>query len=75
MVKKSYYVRETNAARAKRQLKTLELRQLEDILVLTGSNKRKAGSKPHKHKLITTTSEAYEYIRVTKNVPTGSLAD
>jgi hypothetical protein len=66
---------ETNKIRAERQLKTVELRQLEDILVLTGSIKRKAGAKPAGYRPIKTISEAYEYIRVTENSPTGSLTD
>lgn len=64
---------ETNKIRAERQLKTLELRQLEDILVLTGSIKRKAGAKPSGYRPIKTISDAYEYIRVIENLPTGSL--
>ena len=67
--------RETNAVRAERQLKTLELRQLEDILVLTGSIKRKAGAKPSRYRPINTISEAFEYIRVIENLPAGSLGD
>ena len=66
---------ETNKIRVERQLKTLELRQLEDILLLTGGIKRKAGAKPRGYKQINTISEAYEYIRVIENLPTGSLAD
>ena len=67
--------RETNAVRAERQLKTLELRQLEDILVLTGGIKRKAGAKPSGYRQINTMAEAYDYIRVIENLPTGSLGD
>ena len=66
---------ETNKIRAERQLKTLELRQLEDMLVLTGGIKRKAGAKPSGYKQINTIAEAYEYIRVTENLATASLAD
>ena len=66
---------ETNKIRAERQLKTLELRQLEDILVLTGGIKRIAGAKPSGYKQIKTIAEAYEYIKTTENLPTGSLAD
>ena len=66
---------ETNKIRVERQLKTLELRQLEDILVLTGSIKRKAGAKPSGYRPIKTISDAYEYIRVIENLPTGSLGD
>ena len=66
---------ETNKIRVERQLKTLELRHLEDILVLTGGIKRKAGAKPSGYRQINTMAEAYEYIRVTENLPTGSLAD
>jgi len=67
--------RETNAVRAVRQLKTLELRHLEDILELTGGIKRKAGAKPSGYRQINTIAEAYEYIRVTENLPTGSLGN
>lgn len=66
---------ETNKIRAERQLKTLELRQLEDILVLTGGIKRKAGAKPSGYRQINTMAEAYDYIRVIENLPTGSLGD
>ena len=66
---------ETNKIRAERQLKTLELRHLEDILVLTGGIKRKAGAKPSGYRQIKTMAEAYDYIRVIENLPTGSLAD
>ena len=66
---------ETNKIRVKRQLKTLELRQLEDILVLTGGIKRIAGAKPSGYKQINTIADAYEYIRATENLPTGSLTD
>ena len=66
---------ETNKIRAERQLKTVELRVLEDILVLTGGIKRKAGAKPAGYRQINTMAEAYEYIRVTENLPTVSLAD
>ena len=66
---------ETNKIRAERQLKTLELRQLEDILVLTGGIKRIAGAKPSGYKQINTIADAYEYIRATENLPTGSLTD
>ena len=66
---------ETNKIRVERQLKTLELRQLEDILLLTGGIKRKAGAKPSGYRQIKTMAEAYEYIRATENLPTGSLAD
>ncbi len=66
---------ETNKIRVERQLKTLELRQLEDILLLTGGIKRKAGAKPSGYKQINTMADAYEYIRATENLPTGSLAD
>ena len=66
---------ETNKIRVERQLKTLELRQLEDKLVLTGGIKRKAGAKPSGYRQIKTMAEAYEYIRATENLPTGSLAD
>ena len=66
---------ETNKIRAERQLKTVELRVLEDILLLTGGIKRKAGAKPAGYRQINTMAEAYEYIRVTENLPTGSLAD
>ena len=64
---------ETNKIRAERQLKTLELRQLEDILVLTGSIKRKAGAKPSGYRQIKTMAEAYDYINIRENLPTGSL--
>jgi len=67
--------RETNAIRVERQLKTLELRQLEDILVLTGGIKRKAGAKPAGYRPINTMSEAYDYIIKAENLATGSLAD
>ena len=67
--------RDTNAIREERQLKMLELRQLEDILVLTGGIIRTAGAKPTGYRQINTMAEAYEYIRVTENLPTGSLAD
>ena len=66
---------ETNKIRAERQLKTVELRVLEDILVLTGGIKRKAGAKPAGYRQINTMAEAYEYIRTTENLATGSLAD
>jgi hypothetical protein len=66
---------ETNKIRAERQLKTLELRQLEDILVLTGSIKRKAGAKPSGYRQIKTMAEAYDYINIRENLATGSLAD
>ena len=66
---------ETNKIRAERQLKTVELRVLEDILLLTGGIKRKAGAKPAGYRPIKTISDAYEYIRVIENLPTGSLAD
>jgi hypothetical protein len=62
--------RETNAVRAKRQLKTLELRQLENIMVLVGmvdGVKRKAGAKPAGYRHINTIAEAYEYIKATEN--------
>ena len=67
---------ETNKIRAERQLKTLELRQLEDIMALVGmvdGVKRKAGAKPSGYKPIKTIAEAYDYIRVIENLPTGSL--
>jgi hypothetical protein len=67
--------RETNKVRAERQLKTVELRVLEDILLLTGGIKRKAGAKPTGYRPINTIAEAYEYIKATENLPTGSLAD
>ena len=66
---------ETNKIRAERQLKTLELRQLEDLLVLTGGIKRKAGAKPAGYRPINTIAEAYEYIKATENLPESSLAD
>ena len=66
---------ETNKIRVERQLKTLELRHLEDILVLTGGIKRNAGAKPSGYRQIKTMAEAYDYIRVIENLPTGSLAD
>jgi hypothetical protein len=66
---------ETNKIRAERQLKTLELRQLEDLLVLTGGIKRKAGAKPAGYRPINTMSEAYDYIIKAENLATGSLAD
>ena len=66
---------ETNKIRAERQLKTVKLRVLEDILLLTGGIKRKAGAKPAGYRQINTMAEAYEYIRVTENLPTVSLAD
>ena len=66
---------ETNKIRVERQLKTLELRQLEDLLVLTGGIKRKAGAKPAGYRPINTIAEAYEYIKATENLPTGSLGD
>ena len=64
---------ETNKIRAERQLKTLELRQLEDILVLTGGIKRKAGAKPSGYRQIKTMAEAYDYIRVIESLATASL--
>ena len=66
---------ETNKIRAERQLKTLELRQLEDILVLTGGVKRKAGAKPAGYRQIKTMAEAYDYINIRENLATGSLGD
>jgi hypothetical protein len=69
---------ETNKIRAERQLKNLDLRHLEDIMALVGmvdGVKRKAGAKPVGYKQINTISEAYEYIKTTENLPTGSLAD
>ena len=62
---------ETNKIRVERQIKTLELRQLEDILVLTGGIKRKAGAKPAGYRPIKTISEAYDYIKATENLPEG----
>ena len=70
--------RETNAARARRQLKTLELRQLEDImalLVMVDGVKRTAGTKPAGYRQIKTMAEAYEYIKATENLPAGALGD
>ena len=58
---------ETNKIRVERQLKTLELRHLEDILVLTGGIKRKAGAKPSGYRQINTMAEAYDYIIKAEN--------
>ena len=70
--------RETNAARAKRQLKTLELRQLEDIMALLGmvdGVKRTAGTKPAGYRQIKTMAEAQAYIIKAENLPAGALGD
>ena len=67
--------RDTNAIRAVRQLKMLELRQLEDILVLTGGILRTAGAKPSGYRQIKTISEAYEYMELIENLPTASMGD
>ena len=67
--------RDTNVIRAERQLKMLELRQLEDILVLTGGIIRTAGAKPAGYRQIKTISEAYEYIELIENLPTASMGD
>ena len=64
---------ETNKIRVERQIKTLELRQLEDILLLTGGIKRKAGAKPSGYRQIKTMAEAYDYIRVIESLATASL--
>ena len=69
---------ETNKIRVERQLKTLELRQLVDIMALVGmvdGVKRKAGAKPAGYRPINTIAEAYEYIKATENLPESSLAD
>jgi hypothetical protein len=70
--------RETNTARAKRQLKTLELRQLEDIMALLGmvdGVKRTAGTKPAGYRQIKTIAEAQAYIIKAENLPAGALGD
>jgi hypothetical protein len=69
---------ETNAVRAERQLKTLELRQLEDIMALLGmveGVKRKAGAKPYGYRQIKTIAEAQAYIIKAENLPAGAVGD
>lgn len=69
---------ETNAVRAERQLKTLELRQLEDIMALLGmvdGVKRTAGTKPAGYRQIKTIAEAQAYIIKAENLPAGAVGD